>query len=175
MTETYRVLRLLGRRLAASQLYEVDDAEADTLRVHLADADILIFVDAAPDGQVKYALSYLTPHKSMVSTHLNHWARTPGRRTVPLLVADLWHAFWAQEMENRALGRVQWMHGPDLPFLDEDVAVQLDFFEESPRDEVLAANVEDTYDALLELSSDVVPGVPQKKLIVDVEVLDIFG
>jgi hypothetical protein len=82
---------------------------------------------------------------------------------VPDLATDLWRAFWEHEVENRTLGRVQWMHGPDLPWLDEDVEVQLDLpFDEPPAappaDEVLAANVE--VDAVAELLESVVEGPP---------------
>ena len=187
MTETQRILRLLSRRVAATGFYTTDeptggDGQSACLTIHLADAHVVVFLDEESDGRAKMALSFLSKQGSLSSQHLNQWRRPDGRMSVPSLVTDLWHAFWEHEVENRALGRIQWMHGPDIPFLAEDVAVQLDFEFEEPLDAVLEANITEVPEV-----AEAIPPVPpqepvaspvrpQKPYLVNLEdIMDIFG
>jgi hypothetical protein len=188
VTETQRILRLLGRRVAATGFYKADeptggDGQSACLSIHLADAHVVVFVDEESDGQAKMALSFLSKQGSLSSVHLNQWRRPDGRMSVPTLTTGLWHAFWEHEVENRALGRIQWMHGPDIPFLAEDVSVQLDFEFEEPLDAVLEANIVEVPEVAEAMSPPpppqepvVGPVRPQRPYLVDLsDIMDIFG
>lgn len=179
MTETYRILRLLGRRIAATTFYQVGevvcgDGQMSCLPLHLADAHVLLCIDEDPaDGRAKICLSFLARSGSLHTTHLNQWVRPPGRMSVPALVNDLWESFWVHEVENRQLGRIQWMHGPDLPFLEEDVQLPSEI--DGSLDAVLTAHIPDvpgSVDPVEALLASIQPGHPQKPLLVDV--LDLF-
>lgn len=122
MTECARILRLLARRVRATKLYESDEPTETDVLVKLEDAEVLVHLEGE-DGRATGALSFLIKKGSLTALHLNQWRRH-GRASVPTLVDDLWEAFWEHELENRALGRIQWMHGPELPPLPEDVPVQ---------------------------------------------------
>lgn len=163
MTEAYRLLRLLGRRVSATTFYEAGEplcgeGHIPCLFIHLADADILVFIDEDPEGRVRTALSFLAMHGLQATVHLNRWRRPLHEQDMPALVTDLWGAFWVHELENRQIGRTQWMHGPNLPPLQEDVVP------ESPLDALLASVEEGRP-----------PERSFKKLLIDIDDLDLLG
>lgn len=129
MTEAARVVRLLARRLSASRRYGDEDvtvaegAGSYILRLPLIDAEVFLYVDVEED-KVRGVLSFLLYRDNKgSSTHLNNWFRSKGDegQDVPTLTTRVWAKLWEHEEENREVGRVLWMHGPDLPWLEEDV------------------------------------------------------
>jgi hypothetical protein len=85
------------------------------LGLHLSDAVVHIYLDQNAAGEVKEALTFLAKSESRAFLHLNFWSRPKKIMTVVEIVKDIWRAWWEHELENRKLGRVQWMCSETLP------------------------------------------------------------
>lgn len=184
MTEAARFARLLARRISASRQYgddpveAVEDGGSHTLTLPLLDAEVFLLVDAE-EGRVKGVLAFLCRKAGRgESLHLNNWFRGDDDAPVPDLVRRAWAKLWEDEQENGELGRVLWMHGPDLPSLPEDVPVQEQFEWRSrpvPPPPVPAPNLVDELAAVAATVEPGPPPRPRKVPLVDASVLDLFG
>jgi hypothetical protein len=110
-----RVLRELLARLSLIQAYTGTSLfELEGVQLRSADLDVLIHVWEG--GAQTFALK-----EGGQVRHLNYWsARDLVGDQDP--ITAMWACFWTQEGVNRDLGRLQWMHGPDLPVLSRVAA-----------------------------------------------------
>lgn len=117
MTEPLLLAQRMAERLSVTRQYgdapltPVEREDKVFLVLPMEDADVLVFFDGGE--KVRAVLSYLLPHESEgEARHLNYCGRAWEGDNLDAACDVVWGKFWADEVENRALGRLQWMHGP---------------------------------------------------------------